>query len=168
MIHGAASVPTRCRSRRAATIATVMIASVRDRVVASSCDSTNSGTRVAVRIPPSEQLVDDVRRRVREVVDVGEAREPERRERRDAQEPGDAREQRAEPDDGAGPDERGCSAPSSASLAGGSVTSRASRARTGRPAAPAPVREPPDGEEEPGADRRGTTPTPLTNAERIV
>ena len=53
-----------------------------------------------------DQLVDDVRRRVREVVGVGEAGAPDRvREHRDAEEPGEPREQGAGRDGRARADE---------------------------------------------------------------
>ena len=53
-----------------------------------------------------DQLVDDVRRRVREVVGVGEAGAPDRvREHRDAEQAGEPREQRAGRDGGARADE---------------------------------------------------------------
>ena len=86
------------------TIATELIASVARVVVALVVLDVERDERRG-EDAAEQQLVDDVRRRVRDVVDVGEPREAERGERGDAQEAGDARERGAEPDDRAGPDE---------------------------------------------------------------
>ena len=161
MIHGAAMNPSTLMTASAA-IATELIASVArwsSRLVVLDVERHERRGEDAAE----QQLVDDVRRRVRDVVDVGEAREAERRERGDAEEAGDPRERGAEPDDRAGPDE----AVLGAARRAGSVTCASVAGRMGwrrlrrqwvihqmARNRPAPIVR--------------KTPTPLTTVERTV